>query len=55
MLEDLIVELDLCSKILPTKEQFIELSESVNTGRLKNNPVIFDKEELLEMYKEIFV
>lgn len=55
MLEDLIVELDLRSKILPTKEQFIELSESVNTGRLKNNPVIFDKEELLEMYKEIFV
>lgn len=53
-LENFIKELDLVPKISLTKEQLVELADSVNVGRLKNNPIIFEKEELYEIYSEVF-
>ena len=54
-LENLLAEFDLLPKVKISEEQLNELSMSVNVGRLKNNPIMFEQEELYEMYREIFV
>lgn len=54
-LENFIAELKLLPDVEVGEEQLRELSMSVNPGRLKNNPIVFNQEELYEIYKEIFI
>lgn len=51
-IDKLIKKLNL-PKINIGKEDLKILVESVNTERMNNNPIIFDKEELYNLYKEI--
>ncbi len=52
-LEDLYVELDMDIP-KPDREQMETMVDSVNPERLMNNPVSLDREDIKDLYKEIF-
>ena len=49
----MMVEMDLKNPVAENREELNVLSTSVNPVRLKNNPVVLDKETIMSLYKTI--